>query len=306
MELKQLLYFKHVFEAGSFSKASEELDITQQGLSLSIKKLENELGVIFFVRSKNGIEPTEIATVVKGNIDQLLNSFESLKVRILEMGREVNGVVKIALTPGSVPYIVPKLRSEFYDAYPHIELDIMELTDAECVKAILSGTADLACAMGPIEAKNVEWHPYFKDDVKVIINKDNPLATHDTLTFQDLKNEHFIMPPKGYRWNRLIREFCKEAGYQPTVSYTTGDLSLTFNMIRQGDGIAFMHNDVSAMFTFQQTENIQIPVAPEVGFSFSIGLIRVHNKKPGYAAELLFDFLHNTGSAISARSHAGA
>jgi DNA-binding transcriptional LysR family regulator len=301
MEFKQLLYFKHVFEAGSFSKASKELDITQQGLSLSIDKLENEFGVIFFIRSKNGVEPTEIATSFKKDIDQLLDSFETLKMKILEMGREVHGIVKIALTPGSVPYVVPKLRSEFYSLYPHIELDIMEMTDSDCEKAILSGMVDIACAMGPSNTKNIEWVPLFKDEVKVILNKENPLASREMLTFADLKDEHFIMPPEGYRWNQAIREFCNAAGYRPSVSYITGDLSLTFNIIREGDGIAFIHNDISS--TFRLDENVQIPLAPDIGFFFQLGLIRIRNKKPGYATELLFDFLHSANNAISVNSN---
>jgi DNA-binding transcriptional LysR family regulator len=297
MEIKQLRYFRQVYESGSFSKASEELGITQQGLSLSIEKLENEIGVIFFLRGKKGVEPTEIAAHFKKDISGLIDSIDSLTTQIQAAGREVNGIVKIALTPGVVTYFVPRLVSEFHELHPHIDLKISEMSDATCETSVASGECDIACLMGPVKTKGLDWAWLFEDTVRVMMKRENPLASRETLRFADLKGERFIMPPTDFRWHQIILDRCAGRGYTPKISYVSGDLSLTYSMIIEGDNISFVNSNVVSTVRPDETETVML--APEEGLSFRIGLIWKKGGNVGYATKILIDYIREVSIDIS-------
>jgi len=253
MELKQLWYFKHVYETGSFSRAASALSITQQGLSLSIGKLEKELGVIFFLRSKAGVTPTEIAKAFKDDVDMILKDTTELKTNIQTASRQVNRNVKIGLTPAATPFFVPRLLSEFVDRYPYIKLDINEMADQASELAIQQNKIDLACVMNVANAKNVDTVPLFEDEVMVVVRKDNPLAKREFLRFADLGNESFILPPEDFNWCGMIFDLCDSAGFQPNISYVTSDIELTYGIVGASDCIAFISKKFISSFREGET-----------------------------------------------------
>ena len=298
MEIKQLKYFKQIYESGSFSKAAEKLGITQQGLSLSIEKLEGELGAALFIRGKKGVSPTPIAAQFKEDVDRLVAAADALKIRVQEAGREINGIVKLSLTNGVISYFVPRLLSEFHELYPHIELRIKEMTDAVCETSIVSGASDLACLVGPVKSKELEWTPLFEDDVSVMMHKNNPLASRETVTFADLAKEQFILPPVEFRWHQTILDLCRKAGYKPDIAYLSNDLTLTYNMIQGGGVITFVNNDIVS--TFKPARQALVALASDGKLSFKVGLIRHKSHESGYAEEALIGYLRELSVGIAA------
>jgi DNA-binding transcriptional LysR family regulator len=293
MELRQLRYYKQAYETGSFSGAAKALSITQQGLSLSIDKLEKELGVILFLRRKNGVEPTEISASFKKDVDHLLSCADELKTKIQAVARQVNGTVRIGLTPAAVPYFVPRLLSEFNMLYPHVKLQITEMNDLVCEAAISGDTLDLACVMEPRGAKSMEWSSLFEDQVMVIMHRDNPLSSRDMLSFADLAGEDFIVPQEDFRWYQIIIDQCKDAGFQPKISYITSDLSLINSIVRECNCIAFMSKNFLAVFNPLNHEEItHVPLQPGA-LPFKLGLLRKKEKKVNYLCEILFSYMRD-------------
>jgi DNA-binding transcriptional LysR family regulator len=297
MELKQLWYFKHVYETGSFSRAASALSITQQGLSLSIGKLEKELGVIFFLRSKAGVTPTEIAKAFKDDVDMILKDTTELKTNIQTASRQVNRNVKIGLTPAATPFFVPRLLSEFVDRYPYIKLDINEMADQASELAIQQNKIDLACVMNVANAKNVDTVPLFEDEVMVIMRKDNPLAKRESLRFADLRNESFIMPPEDFNWSGMILDLCESAGFSPNISYVTSDIELTYGIVGASDCIAFISKKY---ISFRKDETVQIPLSADEGLLFRISLIKNKERTGHRAAEILFDYIRDISKTYTA------
>jgi DNA-binding transcriptional LysR family regulator len=282
---------------GSFSIAAKSLSVTQQALSLSIDKLEKELGVTFFLRSKTGVEPTEIAVTFKADVDFLLDYLDKLQSKIQMIGREINGHVNLGLTPGAVPYFVPRLLSEFSVRYPHVDLSLNEMSDLACVKAIQDGTVDFACMMRPSNTRTVDWTPLLEDDVLVMMRKDNPLSCRSALHFSDLIEENFILPPKDFRWNQRIKDLCKKAGYRPKISYVTGDLSMIYSLVRESGSIAFMSRNFASAFRVE--ENAQILLAPEEGLEFKIGIAKKKGLEYGDTVAVLMAYIRDISKNIA-------
>jgi DNA-binding transcriptional LysR family regulator len=300
MEIRQLQYFKQVCEDRSLSKAAENLYITQQGLSHAIQTLEKEIGVSLFLRSKNGVVPTEAAANFLDEVGDVLDAFEALKTKMRMMAESANGKVKVSLTPGAMSYLVPKLVSEFHERYPKIELKIVENPDTLCESYTASGDVDMACTTGPVANEALEWFPLFTDDVVIMMRKDNPLAAREILDFKDLKNEKFILPPREFKWHDIIIDRCNEAGFEPNIFYEVGDLNVTYNIIKENCGIGFMHKNLAESFGVRET--VIVPLAPDKKLYWHLGIVKRKSAKLSYAAQIVAGYI----SEISGENEAFA
>jgi DNA-binding transcriptional LysR family regulator len=294
VEIRQLQYFRQVCLDRSLSKAAENLFITQQGLSHSIGKLERELGVLLFLRTKNGVIPTEAALSFKLDVEDLLLSYETLQTKMYASAREAKGTLHLALTPGATTHFVPWLIGEFAELYPDIELRIAEAPDGLIEERILSDAYELACTHAPINREQLEWFSLMKDEVVVMMRKDNPLAQNSFVRIPDLKNEKFIMLPPEFRWHDEIIKLCHESNYDPQITYMTWDINITFNIIRDVGGIGFLHRDLGQSF---RTDKIAlVPIHPNEGIRWELGLMRRKGRKQNYACEVLFDYIQKVAA----------
>jgi DNA-binding transcriptional LysR family regulator len=289
MEIRQLQYFKQVCKDKSLSKAAENLYITQQGLSHAILTLEKEIGVALFLRSKNGVVPTEAAANFLDEVSEVLDAFEALKKKMRTMAESADGKVRVSLTPGAMSYLVPKLVSEFHERYPKIELKIVENPDTLCEEYTANGEVDIACTTGPIANEALEWFPLFKDSVVIMMRKDNPLASREILDFEDLKNEKFILMPRAFKWHDIIIGRCKEAGYDPDIFYEVGDLNVTYNIIKENGGIGFMHQNLAESFGVRETTIV--PLAADEKLYWHLGLVKKRRTKLSYAAQIVAGYI---------------
>jgi DNA-binding transcriptional LysR family regulator len=289
MEIRHLQYFKQVCEDRNLSKAAKNLFITQQGLSHAIQTLERELGVSLFLRNKNGVTPTAAAVCLLGEAEGVLTRFDALKEKMSAMSKAASGEVTLSLTVGAMSYFAPKLIGEFHGRHPRIELRLVENPDMLCDESVLNGKADIACTTGPVDGEMIEWLPLFSDSVMVMMREDNPLAARDTLGFGDLKSEDFILPPAEFKWHNIIIDRCRDAGFEPNISYSIGDLHAVFRIITENGGVGFVHNNLAE--TLREREIALIPLLPDDKLYWRLGLAKKRGSKLSGAAQLVAGYI---------------
>jgi DNA-binding transcriptional LysR family regulator len=289
MEIRHLQYFKQVCEDRNLSKAARNLFITQQGLSHAIQTLERELGVSLFLRSKNGVTPTAAAVYLLGEAEEVLILFDALKEKMSAMSKAASGKVTLSLTIGAMSYFAPKLVGEFQERHPKIELRLVENPDMICDESVLNGKADIACTTGPVDSDAIEWIPLFSDSVMIMMRKDNPLATREALGFEDLKSEDLILPPVDFKWHNIIIDRCRDAGFEPNISYSIGDLHAMFRIIAENGGVGFVHNNLAE--TFRERKIALIPLLPDEKLYWRLGLTKKKGSKLSHAAQLVAEYI---------------
>ncbi|MDR3295788.1 MAG: LysR family transcriptional regulator [Clostridiales Family XIII bacterium] len=296
MEIRHMQHFRQACKDLSLSKAAENLFISQQGLSHSIGKLEHELGVTLFVRTKNGVIPTEAALSFIDDVEHVLLSFDAVKSKMHMTAKTVRGAVNIAMTPGATSHFVPKLVEEFVGLHPQIELRIKEGADGVIEGLVLSDESDIACTLGPVNTEIFDWTPLLTDDVMVMMRHDNPLACHAHVRFADLKNEKFIMLPPEFKWHHVIKERSNEAGFEPQVAFVTWDINIMFNLIKSVGGIGFLHRDIGR--SFRTDENALLPIAKDEGLRWELGIISKKNRKLSQAGDVVANYIRKIASEI--------
>jgi DNA-binding transcriptional LysR family regulator len=304
VEIRQLQYFKQVCKDRSLSRAAENLFITQQGLSHSIGKLEHELGVTLFVRTKNGVVPTDAAQDFIPDVDDLLASFASLHEKMKNTTKSARGVVRMAMTPGAIRHFAPRLVGEFSEIYPQIDILIKECPDGRIDKMLLTEESDLACTLGPIDAKALSWTRLFTDDVMVMMRHDNPLVGRRFVNISELRNEKFIMLPPEFKWHHTIHRLCREAGFEPHIAFTTWDINITFNLIHDVGAVGFLHRDIAQ--SFRTDENALVQLVPGSEVYWEMGLARKKARKLSYACDVVSDYIIETAANLCIQKGLGA
>lgn len=218
MEFKQLEAYISVVKNRSFSKAAEELFLTQPTISSSINSLENELGVILLERGSKETRPTKEGRAFYGYAQNIINARERALGGMKKKDDEIDGILEIRASSIPANYLIPKLVLEFSKRYPLVKFNIMQMDTKKVWEDILDGFGEIGFT-GAFERNRLKYTPLLKDR-QIVITPDNEkfrriLKEKRKLRFEDIRDEKFIAREEGSAtWNeflRLIGELSDEA-----------------------------------------------------------------------------------------------
>lgn len=232
----QLQLIVKIADTGSFTRAGQELNMTQPAVSRAISSLEAELGVILFIRNRNGVMLTEVGKRILRIFREILKGFEKVEQEIAsEKGLET-GSVRIGAFPVASAYFIPKIIHSIAEKYPNIEFSILEGTIAEIKEWLENRIIDVGLLIPP--AHELETFPLFREKMYAVLRDDHPLSKKSVIQAQDLKDEPMIVCKAGFE--PPVFEWFHKAGMNPQVKFVVYNYMTGLNMIREGLGTAVM------------------------------------------------------------------
>lgn len=167
MNLQQLEYIVAVDQYRHFLKAAEHCFVTQATLSMMIKKLEEELNVKLFDRSKQPVVPTMIGSSVIEQAKVVLKEAKRMAEIANDENNQVKGVLRIGIIPTLAPYLLPLFLKNFQQKHPNIQLQISELTTDEILQRIKSNKLDVGLMAIPLNDPDIVEIPLFNEEFVV-------------------------------------------------------------------------------------------------------------------------------------------
>ena len=213
MELDQLRYFMQVAKRGNFTRAAEDLNISQPALSRSILKLEEELGQPVFERKTRSISLTDAGMLLQGRAQQVLSILEDTKAEITDDGE--SGRIRVGAIPTIAPYFLPEILGKFSAAYPRATVIIEENTTDPLLKGCSQGDIDLAVVALPIQAKYLEVEELFEEELLLVLPPDHPLADRSRICLGDVKPFPFVLLHEAHCLSDNIVSFCGQRRSSP-------------------------------------------------------------------------------------------
>ena len=249
MELRHLHYFIAVAEELHFSRAAKKLFIAQPPLSQQIQRLEKELGVQLFLRSKRHVELTPAGKVfleeARNTIVQAERSIQAARRAARgEIGRLTVGFV------GSAAYrIIPKMLPGFQQQYPHIQLTLLELTTAQQVQALLNQKIDVGLIRFPLHNDALTLRVLHEEEFVLALAEEHPLAKHSIIPLEAFQNEPFICFPRhlGLGLYAPILMLCQQAGFSPNVVQEAMQMPTVLSLVAAKIGVALVPACVQAL-----------------------------------------------------------
>ncbi|WP_445490843.1 LysR family transcriptional regulator [Niallia sp. 03133] len=226
-----------IADTKNFTRAGQELHMTQPAVSRAVTTLESELGVTLVTRHRrNGVMLTDIGERIVSISRAILNEYEKIDQEIArEKGLET-GIVRIGAFPVASSYFFPKIISQITKKYPNIEFTILEGTIAEVKEWLKSHRIDV----GLIISSDNEFttFPLLREGMYAVFRSDHPLSTKSVIQARDLVDQPMIICKAGFE--PPVMEWFEKSGEEPQVKYILYNYTTGLNMIQEGMGIAIM------------------------------------------------------------------
>jgi LysR family transcriptional regulator, hydrogen peroxide-inducible genes activator len=238
MELDQLRYFLRVAERQSFTRAAEELAISQPALSRSIQKLEEELGQPVFERKARSVSLTDAGTLLQARAQQVLTVLEDTKAEITDDGQ--SGRVRVGAIPTIAPYFLPEVLRQFSSEFPQSTLIVQENTTDALLKSCTQGEIDLAILALPVPAKYLEVEELFEEELLLVLPCGHPLADKEKIRLTDVEPYPFVLLDEAHCLTDNIVSFCRQRSFQPVAVERTSQLVMVQELVSLSHGVSMI------------------------------------------------------------------
>ena len=232
MTIIQLEYLLAVANFGSFSIASEHCFVTQPSLSMQIKALEEELGVMLLDRSKKPVVPTEAGEVILAQVRETLREFHSIKEVVQQLKGEVSGKIRLGVIPTIAPYLLHRFVPEFVQRYPKVEIEVREMKTADVIEALNRDLIDVALVAGGTCGDNFIEYELFDDKFYAYVSPRNSLYNKSNVRFEDIKMSELVLLSSGNCMRDQVIELCQAKNSLPTrYTFESGQLDTLMRIV---------------------------------------------------------------------------
>ncbi len=209
MNLQQLEYIIAVDTYRHFVTAAEKCYVTQATLSTMVKKLESELGVKLFDRSKHPVVPTVIGKKIIEQAKVIVRETARVKEMLEEETIKVNGELKIGIIPTLAPYLIPLFLQGFLKNYPKIKLQISELTTHEIVQRIKQNQLDAGILAIPLNDTDLIEAPLFNEEFIVYTSNETTYPASKYILPKDIDINRLWLLDEGHCLRNQVINLCE-------------------------------------------------------------------------------------------------
>ncbi|MDM5358981.1 selenium metabolism-associated LysR family transcriptional regulator [Peribacillus sp. ACCC06369] len=192
-----LKVFVTVIEQKNFSRAGDILNLSQPGVSLHIRNLENELGTKLIYRSPKQVQITEPGKILYRHAKQMLNHYETAIREINDFNNVVSGTMKIGASFTIGEYYLPKVLAEYAAQYPLVDIQIIISNSNEVIQGIRSNKLDIGLIEGETDYKDIDVSPFMNDEMIVVVPPVHPLSQMDIIEGSLLQNQTWVLREQG-------------------------------------------------------------------------------------------------------------
>ena len=232
MTIIQLEYLLAVANCGSFSLAAEHCFVTQPSLSMQVKALEEELGVVLLDRSKKPVIPTEAGEVVLDRARETLRAYNNIRESVAELKGETSGKLRLGVIPTIAPYLLHKFIPDFVRDYPKVELEISEMVTSDIVEALKRDRIDAALVASGTCGDGILEQELFNDRFFAYVSPENPLYERQNIRIEDIDLKDLVILSAGNCMRDQIIELCQAKRDMPShYSFESGSLDTLMRIV---------------------------------------------------------------------------
>ncbi|MFC5531810.1 LysR family transcriptional regulator [Cohnella yongneupensis] len=243
MEFRQLQYAIQIAAERNFSRAADKLHIAQPSLSQQLSKLEKELGVLLFKRSTNSVELTYAGSVFVDKAQQIIDMADQLRREMEDIADMRKGRLVVGSLPMTGAHVLPYVLPVFREAYPDIEIVLIEESTRNLEHLTASGGTDVSLLTLPLEEQSLAYQPLIDEEICLAVPPDSPIARRnpaDPLPISELADEPFVLLKKGQGFRAIAHDLCRQAGFEPKIVFESGNINTVQSLVAAGMGIAFV------------------------------------------------------------------
>ena len=242
MTITQLQYVLAVAEHKNFTLAAEKCFVTQPTLSMQIQKIEEELNVLIFDRSKKPIQLTDIGLKIVNQAKNIVNEAGKIKDIVEYQKGFIGGEFRLGIIPTITPTLLPMFLNNFIKKYPKVNLIIEELNTDEIILRLKNGHLDAAIAATPLEDEKIKEIVLYYEPFVAYIPSDHIASQKKEIEISDLNIDDILLLQDGHCFRDSILNLCKnqEIATRNTFQLQSGSFETLIKLADEGLGTTLL------------------------------------------------------------------
>lgn len=242
MTITQLYYVLAVAEHQNFTKAANKCFVTQPTLSMQIQKLEDQLNILIFDRSKKPIELTEVGIKIVYQAKNIVNEANRIQDIVDQQKGFIGGEFKLGIIPTIMPTLLPMFLKTFIKKYPKVKLKIEELNTEEIIMKINDGHLDAAIVSTPLKIEDIKERVLFYEPFVGYIPKHHRLSEKKKIDVSDLDINDMLLLQDGHCFRDGVINLCSALKNQKegTFQLESGSIEMLVKLSNEGLGMTLL------------------------------------------------------------------
>lgn len=284
MTLSELRFVVAVAKERNFRRAAEKCFVSQPALSLAIKKLEDELGILLFERSRTDVTPTPIGEQVIAQAIRAIEEVAQIKEIAKQGNNQLSGPFRLGLIYSIGPYLLPELIPILRQIAPDMPLDIEENLTAQLENQLKNGVIDAAILALPFDVPGIKTLPLYDEKYVVMVPTDHPWADREQIHAEDLAEQNVLLLNSGHCYSHQVLQACPDLSRKGQV-LQGNSLETIRNMVASNLGITVLPSSAA-------TERYVNPLVKVIPFAEPVPVRRIALAwRKSYAREMAVECL---------------
>ena len=238
--LRQLRVFIEVSRLQSFSRAGDEIGLTQSAVSRCVRELETDIGLKLIDRTTRDVQLTDVGANLVASVSRLLTDLDDTLREIREIGEQRRGRVVVAASPTIACRLMPQIVAGCGRQFPFITLGLRDDVQSDVIRKVKSGEVDFGVVIGPFTTDDLLSEPLMTDSFCVVCRADHRLAAQPQVAWADLEGERLVMLDYASGSRPIIDAAMDEHGVSATVVQELGHSATVFGLVEAGVGVSVL------------------------------------------------------------------
>lgn len=292
MTITQLHYVLAVAEYKNFTKAADKIFVTQPTLSMQVQKLEEELGVKIFDRSKKPIVLTQVGEKIVQQAKNIVNEANRIQDIVDQQKGYIGGEFKLGIIPTIMPTLLPMFLRNFINKYPKVNLKIEEQTTQGIIQALRDGHLDAAIVATPLEEADIFEKPLYYEPFVGFVPNSHRLFNKKKLVPGDLDPDELLLLEDGHCFKDTVLNICKSDKLLPANHFNleSGSFETLIKLSNEGMGMTLLPYLHTLDLTEKHQENLRLFEEPSPAREVSL----IYHK-----SELKMQIIHKLHEVIT-------
>ncbi len=242
MTITQLKYVLSVAEYQNFTVAAEHSFVTQPTLSMQIQKLEDELDVQIFNRSKKPIELTDVGEKVVEQAKIIVSESNRITDIVHQHKGYIGGEFRLGIIPTIMPTLLPMFLNNFTNRYPKVKLIIEELTTEEIIRKLMDGHIDAGLAATPLQNEAIKERPLYYEPFIGLIPEGHRLFNQKNIDAEELEMDDILLLEDGHCFKESVINLCRtyKADNKKGFRLESGSFDTLIKLSKEGLGMTLL------------------------------------------------------------------
>ena len=280
-------YFVEVVKQGGMTKASKSLYIAQPTISKAIKDIEAEMVVPLFDRSKRNLVLTDAGKIFFNKCKEIISLYDNLPTEINSLYGLETGHINISMSAVMSMRKFIGVLGDFHQLYPNITYNLIESGGKTTENLILNDEVDIGVTTLPVDHHLFESISLNKEDLRVVLYREHPLAYKTKIKMEELAEENFILFNEDFYLNDKIIENAKNAGFVPNMASQISQWNVIENLIINKLGITILPATISELLN----DDVKMIQLENANTEWELGVVWKKDKRLSHATNKWIEFL---------------